>query len=246
MEKLSQQLHDAIVMGDHDRVKEIKGQIVSRQEIKKEAQTNTIKINTVLNDEKASAIKIYDFLNKALGENWWEWEFETIERMLWVKYGTALEETNRDKIFAIRHVCRSDGAFFDWFEFNQVALSFSGSIADFEYLRSPSPGMVINAVKTLNHIRPDRDGVFSNDVLKYMCICLINDGVYSPPPSLVYLIKDKLKEMVDQSTSKNWLNIMRRYNKFKNKNYTEVGESVVDIQAKRLLKAEMAASQYAA
>jgi len=245
MEKLSSQLRDAIILGDTDRVNEIKSKIASKQEIKKEAQNNTIRINTILNDEKASAIKIYDFLNKVFGESWWEWEFATIERILWIKYGTALEDINRDKIFAIRHTCRSDGPFYDWFEFNQVALSFSGSIADFEYLRSPSPGMVINAVKTLNHIRPDRKGVFSNDVLKYMSICLINDGVYSPPPSLVFLVKDVMKEMVEKSTSSNWLSIMKRYNKFKHSMYSSVGENLVDIQAKRLLKAEKAASAYA-
>jgi len=232
-------------MGNSERVAELKGEIASRNDIKKEAQTNTIKINTVLNDEKASSIKIYDFLNKALGENWWEWEMETIERMLWLKYSTALEDINRDKVFAIRHVCRSDGAFSDWFEFNQVALSFSGCIADFEYLRSPSPGMVINAVKTLNHIRPDREGVFSNDAIKFMCICLINEGVYSPPPSLVFLLKDAMKDMVGQSTSGNWLKVMKRYNKFKNKTYTDVNEDLIDIQAKRLFKAEKAASSYA-
>jgi len=245
MEKLSSQLHDAIIFGNKERADEIRNEIALRSNIVKKAQNNTILINTILNDEKTSAINVYNFLNKVFGESWWEWEFETIERLLWIKYNAALESINRDKIFAIRHVCRSDGAFTDWFEFNQVALSFSGCIADFEYLRNPSPGMVINAVKTLNHIRPDRNGSFGNDVLKYICICLINDGVYSPPPSLVFLIKDIMKGMVAQSTSSNWLSIMKRYNKFKNNMYSSVDENLIDIQAKRLLKAEKAASAYA-
>lgn len=245
MDKLSEQLRDSIIMDNPQRTEEIKREIASKQEIQKVAQTNTIKINTILNDEKVSAIKIYDFLNKTLGENWWEWEFETIERLLWLKHSTALEDINRDKLFAIRHVCRSDGAFSDWFEFNQIALSFAGCIADFEYLRSISPGMVINAVQSLNHIRPDRKSNFSNDVIKYMCICLINEGVYTPPPSLVFIVKDAMKEMVALSTSEKWLSILKRYNKFKNKIYSGVDESLTDIQAKRLLKAETAASAYA-
>lgn len=245
MDKLSEQLRDAIILDKpEEEVVRIKGEI-ERDKIARNGITPT-KINTVLNDEKASAIKVYDFLNKAFGLDWWEWEWETIERLLWIKYGVALEDINRDKIFSIRHLCRSDGAFSDWYEFNQIALSFSGAIADFEYLRNPSPGMTVNAVHAMNHIRPDRKGVYSNDVIKYICIILINDGIYTPPPSLLFLIKEEMKKMVSVSTFNHWLSIFKRYNKFKNDNYKTIDESLVDIQAKRLIKTELAASSYAA
>jgi len=239
--KLSQQLHDAYLLDKPEEIVRIKKEI-ELNKIARQDQVTPTKINTLLNDESASAIKTYDFLNRIFGEDWWEWEIETLERLLWVKYGTALEDTNRDKILAIRHVCRSDGAFSDWYEFNQTALSFSGSIADFEYLRSPSPGMVVNAVKILNHIRPDRESFFSDDVIKYMCIVLINDGVYTPPPSLIRIIKDTMKKMV--SSSENWLEVFKRYNKFNNNNYSDVKEDTVDIQAKRILKTERSALAY--
>lgn len=241
MNKLSEQLKDAYLLDKPGEIERIQREIELGKIARKDPVTPT-KINTLLNDESASAIKIYNFLNRSFGPDWWEWEFETLERLLWIKYGTALEDTNRDKIFAIRHVCRSDGAFADWYEFNQAALSFSGSIADFEYLRSPSPGMIINAVKTLNHIRPDRESFFSNDVIKYICVALISEGVYIPPPSLIRIIKDTMKKMV--SNSEDWLSIFKRYNKFMNNNYTDVKEDTVDIQAKRLLKAESSALVY--
>lgn len=241
MEKLSQQLYEAYLFNKPNEVERIKNEIEQTKIARNEPVTPT-KINTLLNDEKSSVIKIYDFLNRAFGQDWWEYEIETIERLLWIKYGTALEDINRDKILAIRHVCRSDGAFSDWYEFNQIALSFSGSIADFEYLRSPSPGMIINAVKALNYIRPDRESFFSNDVIKYICIILINEGIYTPPPSLIKIIKDKMKEMV--SNSENWIEIYRRYNKFNNGKYQSVTESFVDIQTKRILKTEKAALVY--
>jgi len=241
MKKLSEQLHDAYLLDNYEEVERIKGELEMRKVARSDAVTPT-KINTVLNDEKSSAIKVYDFLNRAFGPDWWEWEWETIERLLWVKYGTALEEVNRDKVFAIRHVCRSDGAFSDWYEFNQVALSFSGSIADFEFLKQPSPGMVVNAVKTLNHIRPDRESFFSNDVIKYMCIVFINDGIYVPPPSLISIIKDTMKNMV--SNSESWLDVYKRYNQFSNKNYSDIKENPVDIQAKRIFKTENSALIY--
>lgn len=241
MNKLSEQLRDAYLLDKPEEVRRIQKEI----ELKKIARQDPItptKINTLLNDESASAIKIYDFLNRSFGDDWWEWEIDTLEQLLWIKYGTALEDTNRDKVLAIRHVCLSDGAFSDWYEFNQTALSFSGSIADFEYLRNPSPGMIINAVKTLNHIRPDRESFFSSDVIKYICIALINEGVYTPPPSLIRIIKDTMKKMV--SNSENWLSVFKRYNQFTNKRYSGLKEDVVDIQAKRMLRAENSALIY--
>jgi len=242
MVKLSEKLLDAYMIGDNDEVDRIKGLMHTKQaQLTPQKKTNTIKINSILNDEKASASKIYDFLNNVLGEDWWEWEIETIEQALWVKYGVALEGINKDKILAIRHVCRSDNAFADWYEFNQVALSFGSSMADFLYLKSPSPGMVINCVKTLNHIRPDRNSFFSNDVIKYICILLLNNGIYTPPPSLSLIIKDQMDKMISTSTKDKWADILKKYKKIiSNQNIKIDKNNMIDIQAKRLVNAEAA------
>lgn len=235
------------MVGDQDEIQRIKSEIDSRfNESRPKRKTNIVQINTVLNDDNSPAVVVYDFLNQSLGPDWWEWEFETIERMLWIRYGVALEDINRDKIWSIRHVCRSDGAFSDWFEFNQAALSFSGCMADFEYLRSPSPGMVISAVKSLNHIRPDRGSFFSNDVLKYICIILKNEGIYVPPPSIMNLIQSKMEEIISPETREKWMDILKRYGDIISNKAENLEENEVDIQAKRLLKAEQSALKYGA
>ena len=242
MLKLSEQLLDAYMVGDNSEVDRIQDLIHTKHEESiPQKKVNTIKINSILNNESASASIIYDFLNNVLGEDWWEWEIETLEHMLWIKYGAALTGINKDKVLAIRHTCRSDNPFADWYEFNQVALSFSGSVADFEYLKSPSPGMVISCVKTLNHIRPDRESFFSNDVLKYICIVLLNDGIYTPPPTLAMLIGKYMKEMVSTSTKDKWGEIFRKYKQLiSNQNINIEEDNVIDIQAKRLINAEAA------
>ena len=235
------------MVGDADSISKIKSEIDSRFKASQpKRKTNIVKLNTVLNDDNSSAISIYDFLNESLGPDWWEWEFETIERMLWVKYGVALEDINRDKVWSIRHTCRSDGAFSDWFDFNQAALSFSGCIADFDHLRSPSPGMTINAVKSLNHIRPDRRSSFSNDVLKYMCIVLKNDGIYTPPPSIINLIQTEMEKMTSIEMKKKWVDIFKRYREIMDNQKKVLEDSEVDVQARRLLKAEKSAVKYGA
>ena len=235
------------MVGDQDEIKRIKSEIDFKyeQSIPKR-KTNIVQLNTVLNNDNSPASVVYDFLSAAFGPDWWEWEFETLERMLWIRYGVALEDINRDKVWAIRHVCRSDGSFSNWFEFNQSALSFSGCIADFEQLRSPSPGMVISTVKTLNHIRPDRKSFFSNDVLKYICIILKNDGLYIPPPSINNLIQEKMEEIISPEVKSKWIDIFKKYKKLIDNDLEDVGEDMVDIQAKRLVVAEKSALKYGA
>ncbi len=245
MPKLSEQLMNAQMVGDQTEIDRLKSDVETMQTAHtKKTTTDPIQVNTVLNEEYASAIKVYDFLNKSLGQDWWEWEFETIEQILWVKYGFAFDDSNRDKVMAIRHACQSDAAFWDWYEFNQLALAFSGAIADFEYLRTPSPGMAIATVKALNHIRPDREKFFGEDTLNYICVILINDGIYVPPPSIIELISKKMRDMVSEESSALWPKIYQKINDLANKPDEPLEENIVDIQARRVLRAEASALIY--
>jgi hypothetical protein len=245
MKKLSEQLMDAYMSGDKDLINTIKSQINTRYAIKRDEKV--IQINTILNDDKASPVLVYNFIKKNIGDDWHDLEIETIERLLFVKYAVALEDVNRDKILAIRHVCRSDRFLYDWFEFNQVALSFSGSIADFECLRTPSPGMVINAVKSIRHIKQDVDFEFGDEVIKYICIIMIDNGIYVPPPSLIEIAKDEMKGMVSKEMFSKWGDILKRFVKIlKDDNATIIEDDSVDIIARRMITAEAAALKYGA
>jgi len=236
---------DAYMVGSASDVDEIKQEIDRKlEESRAKRDDNVIKINTVLNDDTSSAILVYNFLNQAFGDSWWEWEFETLERLLWINYGVALENINRDKIYAIRHLCRSDGSFNDWYEFNQLALSFAGVMADFEYLRNPSPGMVVNAVKAMNHIRPDKASSFGIDVIKYICVLLKNEGLYTPPPSIYDIISNEMKSMISTDMIELWPQIYERYKELVLGKAIDLQEVAVDIQIKRILKAESSALNY--
>jgi len=245
MAKLSQSLYEAHMMGDVESENVIKSQMELRAQNAKPKE-NVVQFNTVLNDDRSSVKRIYDFLNRELGPDWWEWEIETIDHMLWVKFSVALEDVNRDKVHAIRHLCNNDQPFWDWYEFNQLALSFSGSMADFEFLKKPSPGMIINAVKSMNYIRPDRKGQFNDDVVKYICIMLKDDGIYVPPPSLFDLISKKFSEFVSPRMNNllTWKEIYKIYHSMVNKKTFDATEEVEYIQARRIFSAEAAALSY--
>lgn len=243
VKKLSERLADAYMVGNREQIDSL---LKEAQEKTAQVQKNTritpVLVNNLFNDENASAIKIYNFLNGAFGEDWWEWEFETIEKMLWTKYGVALDEINRDKLWAIKHLCNSNRPFLDWHEFNNIALSFGGAIADFEDLKKPTPGMIINAVKAMQYIRPEEE--FSFEVKKYICIILSVEGIYTPPPSLTDLIKNEFTELVSKESIRNWPDVLKRMSSIINESNLELNENAVDIQAKRLINAEEAAITY--
>jgi hypothetical protein len=241
----SQKIYEASMSGDIAEVVRLKEEIEKRAlAVNPKPKESIVNFNTVLNDENSSAKTIYNFLNKEFGNDWWEWEIETIDHVLWLKFSVALEEINRDKILAIRHLCRSDAAFFDWNEFNQLALSFSGSIADFEMIRKPSPGMIINAVKTMNIIRSDRQSSFGNDTIKYICICLKDDGIYCPPPSLLNIIGGAFAELVSDEMRSLWKDIFKKYKAIVANDDRIIKDEIVDIQARRIMSAEAAALSY--
>ena len=243
--KLSERLMNAYLGGTEADIAEVKAEIAAEQQARlTPKKENIVRINTVLNDDRSSAVRVYDFLNQALGEDWWEWETETIEKTLWIKYSVALEDANQDRVLAIRHLCQSDKAFSDWFEFNQLALSFAGVIADFDAVREPDPGMIINAVKVMNYIRPDRDNFFGEDVLKYICVVLRDNGVYLPPPSILPIIHKTMAPMISNEMKSKWIGILKRYNEIVSEQNVDIQETEIDIQAKRLVNAEAAALTY--
>jgi len=241
---LTSRLMDAYVLGDKDKIRSIKSEIDEQSKKYEPESVSGVQLNSILNDDKASAIKMYEHLNRMLGDDWWEWEIETIHKMLFINGGVVLEEVNNDKMLAIRHCCRSDACFDDWYEFNQMALSFSGSIANFECLRSPSPGMAINAVKVIDYIRPDNEGIFGNEVEAYICVIMTENGIYTPPPSIVFYTKDKMEKMVSKEIVSMWPDILKKYNSIVVDREINISENIVDIQAKRLIVAETAARKY--
>jgi hypothetical protein len=240
--KLSERLRDAYMIGDKELIDSVLNEVKEKREtLQKKTNVTPITINTVLNNN-GSAIKVYEFLNEIFGEDWWELEFETIERILWIRYGTALDDNMRDKIWGIKHLCFSNRAFLDFFEFNQLCLSLSGVIASFEVLIAPTVGMIINTVNAMKIIRPEE--VFSREVKKYISIILINNGIYVPPISLKEIIEDEFEVLLNTFNKEDWTNIYNKYKEILESKKFELGEDMIDIQTRRLLNAEMAALEY--
>lgn len=205
---------------------------------------NTVSSPVIFSDQTTPALSIYNFLVKNMGEDWWENEFKTIEQYLKNSFGIELTGPNREKVHALQRLCKSNLSFIDWYEFNILAISLNGGMVDFDSLTQPTPGMVINTVKIMNKIRPNEK--FGEETKKYITLVLIDNGIYTPPPSLVDLVAEYMAIMVTDEVRRDWTNSVKDSFKIMQdplKN-TPKEDSSRSIQANRVAKSELAASVY--
>lgn len=241
MSQLSKQYYDAVLTGNTELADSLKCKI---DELTKSAQKSYKPniVNNILVDDHTPPMVVYEFLNDKYGEDWWTWEFETIEHMLWKDFGLVLSDNQADRIQAIKTLLNNQRPFLDWYYFNQVAVAFGGAIADFTTIKSPSPGMAIAAMRTMMHIRPEEP--FSRDVKKFVCLTLINDGIYCPPPSLFDVLNDEFDDLISAEAKAMWPAIIKKCSEMVDaKEYGE-SDDPVDVQARRLIVAEHASNKF--
>jgi len=187
------------------------------------------------------AITVFTAMKKYLGEDWFTWELETIWKMIQVNNVELPRENIRDCIMALKVFMTTTSIENNWDHFNNAALSFAGAIADFEMVRSPSAGMIISAVKTMQYLKPDLD--IGDEVKKIICVQLRHDGIILPPPSIIHYINDEMIDEVAAKIRKIWPDVYREYNDILNGKDIEP-EADYHIQAMRIYKAEMAAKYF--
>jgi hypothetical protein len=234
--KIQNEYYNAILMGDKERVSQLKEEMEKKATPRK---ISPIVINTILGDDDSTPIAIYNFLNEKFKDQWWDWEIETIEKTLWTEYGLVMSDRMAEKIQAIKFVINNQRSMMDWWYFNQAANSITGSPADFTSIKSPSPGMAIAAMRVMKAIRPEED--FSRDVKKYVCLILIDDGVYTPPPSVPELAEEMEGLVADKTI---WPKVLEKMTTIIDKEDLGEEDNPIDIQARRLLIVERAADKF--
>lgn len=244
MSRVAHEYYDAVMSGDTVSAERLKADLDHHTKLAQTHSTITpAAINTVLGDDRTPALIIYNFLNEKYGaDTWWEWEIETIEQDLWKEYGLVLNDVMADKIQAIKYLLNSQRPFLDYYYFNNLACAFCGSIADFTTIKSPSPGMAIATMRTMQQIRPAE--LFSRDVKKYVSLLMINEGVYVPPPSIAEIIREEFEVLVSEETRKMWPDILKKASEMLNEKEYGDDETTVGIQARRLLVAEHSSNKF--
>ena len=245
LRELSKQHYEAILTGDHEKAAQLKEQI--DEQVKLAQRKSTISpsaVNTILGDDNTPVTEVYDFLQGKYGDNWWNWEIETLEHELWSDYGLAMSDNTADKVQALKMLLNNPRPFLDWYYFNQLCLAMCGVGADFTSLRSPSPGMVIATMKSMMAIRPEEQ--FSRDVKKFACITMLHEGICTPPPSLIGILKEEFEPLVSEETIAMWPDVYRKCADMVDLEEFGDADDPVDIQARRLIVAEHASNKFGA
>lgn len=128
-----------------------------------------------------------------LGAEWITYEPET----LWVEVRRVIKvspgETLKNKIQAVKTLLASNAFWRDYLAFEKVVMAFNNHLPSFDYHQNPSPAMIALAVSEAAKIK---EGVYSDDVLRYIAAAAFQDGIIALPEPLQIA-----QESLDQMTS---------------------------------------------
>ena len=120
-------------------------------------------------------------LIRKFGPLWLDWEPETIWTEIKDDFKQAtISVHNRNKIQAVKLCHLLDTPWTAWEQFVVVCQSLNNNVPNFRTLQKPTIAQVMSAVDIMDRIR---EAKFSEEVLKFISACFLDEGVvYLPPP----------------------------------------------------------------
>jgi len=233
MKNLSEELMLAVLNDDKKEAARIKSLVEARHasEIKKKP----VVISNPFPTEVMPARLVIGVMENLFGEDWFDLDQDTIWE-LFARRGITPPTSNvKDCILAAKACHHSISPWQDWFDFSNVCLAFCGAMAELEILRTPTIAMIISGINTMLLIRPDE--LISKDVENFIEAKLLEEGIYTPPPSLLGVVD------LDTVVRHNWMDIYKAYNKIAAGALLH-NDDVVSIQANRLYRIEHAAKEF--
>ncbi len=170
--------HEAI----HERSMSIPTDVsVDRREI--DMPTTKIGHKDLFGEADTNPILIMQLCNDMFGEDWMDWEPETITQTF-EQEGIDVHAVNLNKMFAIRTVVKTERFEEEAFIFEKVVTAFSNKVVDWTTVQQPkvfdiaaTVALIDRFIKTLK---------FSDEVAAYSAACAITDGYIILPPELSY------------------------------------------------------------
>lgn len=148
-------------------------------------------LSEFLNEKTAGAqyskvVHIFGLLNKTLGEDWHDWEPETI----WAELEIEEDDTVvKNIVMALQLLTQSNSPLESWHIFENVGNAFAGNDVNFSIIQPLELTEAAAVIKVIRIIRPKEE--FENEVCGYIAACAKNSGV-------VYLPKEFFPECAQQ------------------------------------------------
>jgi hypothetical protein len=127
-------------------------------------------------------LDIYNRLNELYGEQWHDWEPETILRTLDIDTGIELGGEGMDLIGALQLAVNTNQAHQEWHVFEKVGHAFNMGIVDFAMVQPLRPDEASLTIKVLNKLRKDES--FNREVVIYVAACGKHSGMVCVPEGL--------------------------------------------------------------
>ena len=157
---------------------------VDRRNLTSQYSTNKMADDrSVFENDDLNPLVMYHMLNNMWGEEWLEWEPETIIQTAEMD-GFKISSINLGKIFALRVVIKTDRFFTEPRIFEKVVRSFSNKVVDWGTVQRNRVHEIAAAIALID--RYVRDGSFSDDIAAYVAACALSDGYVLLPPQLSF------------------------------------------------------------
>jgi hypothetical protein len=125
-----------------------------------------------------SPIKIYQELNTRFGQEWWDWEPETI----WQMVDSLATEELKNIVMALQCIVNTEFPFEHWHVFEKVGQALNLQPVAFGILQPLEPHHASLTIYLLKTIRPKAE--FEPEVLGYVAAVLHDAGITWAPPML--------------------------------------------------------------
>jgi hypothetical protein len=133
--------------------------------------------------EDLHPLRLMEVLEKVAGDEWRDWEPETIVQTLTDVAGTTPPETILNKVMAVKIALRRPDVFFeDWQAFEKIAVAFNDVSPTMGVVEDVPIEWLSNAVAVMRKIAGDGD--FSEEVSGYTAARLYDSGYVIAPPLL--------------------------------------------------------------
>lgn len=177
-------------------------------------------------------LKLVAELGDSLGDDWTEWEPETIRETLIKEAGIEPSDDVMSKIMAVKIVLARPEVFFDsWVAMEKISVALNDQAPAMGIVEDVPVEWLSNAVTIVQKLAGDGD--FTPETTKYVAARLFDQGYVVAPP-LLRFADDELGEKVANDALRK--KVILAYAKALKAEDAPDGEDVVSVQVTRLLR----------
>lgn len=122
-----------------------------------------------------SVINLYSKLNDKYGEDWHDWEPETLWQTISLDQLFGISDELKNMIQALQVVCKTNFPFEEWNVFENIGHAFNGNMVDFSTVQPLELNEIAWTCRALESIRPGT--LYEDEVDGYIAACMKNAGV---------------------------------------------------------------------